>query len=202
MEKNTSRRKFLVRTGIGLGVVIGASIAGCGPLRRMIAQKAEEPSPYKNKAEAYIWFELQPNGDLLLHSPKIEMGQGIHTALAQIAAEELDIDWQKIKVVHATTQHGPVDPSATGGSLSVSGLYEPLRELAATMREIIRTNAATLLGVSVVDVSFKNGVVMAGGKSIELSEIAAKTTNWNVKIDNLSSKYLPNFKLLANLCLV
>jgi isoquinoline 1-oxidoreductase subunit beta len=92
MEKNTSRRKFLVRTGIGLGVVIGASIAGCGPLRRMIAHKAEEPLPYKNKAEAYIWFELQPDGNLLLHSPKVEMGQGIHTALAQISAEELDID--------------------------------------------------------------------------------------------------------------
>ena len=197
MEKNTSRRKFLVRTGIGLGVVIGASIAGCGPLRRMIAKKAEEPLPYKNKAEAYIWFELQPNGDLLLHSPKIEMGQGIHTALAQIAAEELDIDWQKIKVVHATTQHGPVDPSATGGSLSVSGLYEPLRELAATMREIIRINAATILGVSVADVSFKNGVAKAGGKSIELSEIAAKTTNWKIKIDKPKLKTRAEFQIIG-----
>jgi isoquinoline 1-oxidoreductase subunit beta len=198
MEKNTSRRKFLVRTGIGLGVVIGASIAGCGPLRRMIAQKADEsPSPYKNKVEAYIWFELQPNGGLLLHSPKIEMGQGIHTALAQIAAEELDIDWQKIKVVHASTQHGPVDPGVTGGSLSVSGLYEPLRELAATMREIIRINAATLLGVSVADVSFKNGVAMAGGKSIELSDIAQKTTNWNVKIDKPRLKTPAEFQIIG-----
>jgi isoquinoline 1-oxidoreductase subunit beta len=197
MEKKTSRRKFLVRTGIGLGVVIGANIAGCGPLRRMIAKQAEEPSPYKNNAEAYIWFELQPDGALLLHSPKIEMGQGIHTALAQIAAEELGVHWQKIKVVHASTQHGPVDPVSTGGSLSVSGLYEPLRELAATMREIIRANAAALLGVSAADVSFNNGVATAGGKSIELSEIAVKTTNWKVKTDKPKLKTPAEFQIIG-----
>ena len=192
------RRKFLIRTGIGLGVVIGASIAGCGPMRRMLAKRVDEqPPPYKNKDSADLWFELKPNGDLVLYSPKIEMGQGIFTAFAQIAAEELGANWQQIKVVHAPSVRGPLDPLSTGGSLSVSGLWTPLREMAATMREIIKINAATLMGASPDKLTIKEGVVSGNGKSMSFGDIAAKTTNWKVKIDKPQLKSASDYTLIG-----
>ena len=198
IKTSINRRKFLIKTGIGLGIIVGASVAGCGPLRRMIAKQADEsPQGYKNEAAPHVWFELQPNGDLIIYSPKIEMGQGIFTALAQIAAEELDADWQHIKVVHAPSVHGPLDPFSTGGSLSVSGLYQPLREVAAEMRELIKLNAAPLLGVPATALTIKEGVVSGNGKSMTFGEIASKTTNWQTKVAKPILKMPADFKIIG-----
>jgi isoquinoline 1-oxidoreductase subunit beta len=197
-ESPLNRRKFLINAGVGLGVVIGASLTGCGPLRRMLAKRVdEEPPLYKNKDKADLWFELKPNGDLVLYSPKIEMGQGIFTALAQIAAEELGANWQQIKVVHAPSLRGPLDPLSTGGSLSVSGLWVPLREMAATMREIIKINAATLMGTTPDALTIKEGVVSGNGKSMSFGDIAAKTTNWKVKINKPKLKSANEYTVIG-----
>ena len=66
------------------------------------------------------------------------MGQGTFTGLAQIAADELEVDVNQIKIVHAATSTGNIDGLSTGGSTSISGLWQPLRELAATMREMLK----------------------------------------------------------------
>lgn len=193
-----NRRKFLVRTGIGAGLLIGATVLGKGPARRAIAKQVDEGTiPYNNTFDANVWFELTPQGDLVLHSPKIEMGQGIHTALAQIAAEELETDWQRIRVVHASTSHGPIDPTSTGGSLSVPSLYEPLRELAATMREIIRTNAAKLMGVDVAALTVIDGVVQGGGKKMTFAEVAQQTKNWDTDVETPTLKPTSAFKYIG-----
>ena len=75
-NKTINRRGFILKTGVGLGVLLGISVVGCGPLRRTIAQQVDQGPPgYKNDFEAYIWFELQQDGTVILHSPKVEMGQ-------------------------------------------------------------------------------------------------------------------------------
>lgn len=199
MEKKTiSRRGFILKTGMGLGILLGVGVVSCGPLRRTIAQKVDEGPPgYKNEYDAYIWFELQQDGSIVLHSPKVEMGQGIFTALAQIAADELEIDFKNIKVVHATTNHGPIDSLSTGGSLTVSSLYQPLRELAATMREMIKVNAATILNVPANTLSIKNGEVIGANTKISFAEIASKSTNWNIKIEDPILKSRKDFTIIG-----
>jgi isoquinoline 1-oxidoreductase subunit beta len=197
-NKTINRRKFMVRTGVGLGVLFGISVVGCGPVRRMLAQRVDETTlPYKNDDEAHLWFEMKPNNEIILRSPKMEMGQGILTALAQIAAEELEVDWKNIKVVHANTAQGPVDTLVTGGSLSVSGLYEPLRELSATMRELLKANAAKILGGSANDLTVKNGVISGNGKQITYGEIAAKSPSWDIKIDKPKLKSKSEFTIIG-----
>jgi len=199
MEKKTvNRRGFILKTGVGLGVLLGLSVVACGPLRRTIAQKVDEGPPgYKNDSEAYIWFELQQDGTMILHSPKVEMGQGIFTALAQIVADELEMDFKNIKVVHATTSHGPIDSLSTGGSLTISSLYQPLRELAATMREMIKENAATILGVPVNTLTVKNGEVIGANTKLSFAEIALKSINWNIKIEDPILKLSKDFTIIG-----
>jgi isoquinoline 1-oxidoreductase subunit beta len=193
-----NRRNFLIKTGVGLGLLVGIGVVGCGPLRRQIAHKADqEPGGYKNDSPPELWFELKPDGELIIHSPKVEMGQGIFTAIAQIAAEELEADWKQIKVVHASSINRPVDALSTGGSLSVSSLYTPLREVAAMMRELIKANAAILLGVPAKTLTVKDGVVSGKSKSMTFGEIASKTTNWKIEVAKPILKSPSEFKLIG-----
>ena len=91
-----------------------------------------------------------------LHLPNLEMGQGIHTGLAQIAAEELEIELSKICVFHAATNR-LVDPVGTSASNSISSLFTPLLEVSATLRELLRAEAANQFGVQPEDLNLENG---------------------------------------------
>ncbi len=113
---------------------------------------------YSNSAAPNVWFEITADNQVTLHSPKVEMGQGTFTGLAQIAADELEVDISQIRVVHAATSTGSVDPFSTGGSNSISGLWQPLRELAATMREMLKTEAAGIMGVDASTLTVADGV--------------------------------------------
>ena len=180
-KKGFSRRKFMVRSAIGVGVVVGAGYLSKNLVRRYLAGMANTAElPYSNSVPPNIWFEITAENQLILHSPKVEMGQGTFTGLAQLAAEELEVPVERIKVVHASTDTGNIDPFSTGGSTSISGLWQPLRELAATMREMLKAEAAPLLGTSVSSLALSDGVISGDGKSLTYGEIAAQVSEWTV----------------------
>lgn len=180
-KKGFSRRKFLVRSAIGVGVIIGAGYLGRNPARRYLYQFAETIPPYPGDTETpNLWLEVLADNSVIFHSPKVEMGQGTLTALAQMAADELDVKIDQIKVVHADTDSGNIDPLSTGGSTSVASLWVPVRELAATLREMIKAEAAKLLGNDPASLSTANGIVTGGGKSMTYGEIAAQVQEWEI----------------------
>ncbi len=191
-----SRRKFLIRAGIGTGLLFGT--AYCLPIRRKIAEQVNvTESPYIGSTDdPKIWFEVTPDNQVLLHSPKMEMGQGVFTGLAQIAADELEISIEQMKVVHASTASGNIDPFATGGSTSINSLWQPLRELAATMRVMLINAAAQQLGVAASGLSTLNGVISGGGKSITYGEVAAAVTEWEIP-DTPALKDPKNYKYIG-----
>lgn len=194
-NKTQSRRRFLVRSAIGLGVMVGAGMVGCNPVRRYIATQANEMEmAYDNDAPATTWFEVRADNQIILHSPKVEMGQGVLTGMAQLAAEELGVPPERIQVIHARTDRGPVDPLSTGGSNSISGLWQPLRELAATMRVMLTMEAARILGVAPSSLSVKDGVISGEETSITFGEVVAQTTFWEVPQEVPALTARANFK--------
>jgi len=179
--KKVSRRKFLVRGGLGtVGVLAVGTYVFRNPIRRSLLSMAAsmELAYMGDTSDPMIWFEIIEDNKVVLYSPKVEMGQGTFTGLAQIAADELNISFEQMQVVHASTATGNIDGMSTGGSTSVSGLWQPLRELAATMREMIRLRAAELMGVDASVVTIIDGTVSAGDKSMTYAEVAGKTTEW------------------------
>ncbi len=182
IKKGSSRRKFLKRGAIVLGGAIVASYAGCSPMRRFVAQKVENmdfPASLSSLAPDF-WFEVLADNSVLLKSPKMEMGQGIFTGYAMMAAEELGVALEQIKVVPANTITGATDALGTGGSNSTSSLFKPIREVAATMREMLKLAAAKQWGVNASDIKVENGVMTAAGKSMTYAEVSKTTKEWTV----------------------
>lgn len=195
-KKGFSRRKFLVRAGIGVGLLVGTTY--CLPIRRKIAGIANTvEAPYQGSTDdPQIWFEIKPDNTILFHCPKVEMGQGTFTGLAQIAADELEVGIEQIQVVHAATSTGNIDQFSTGGSTSISSLWMPLRELAATMRVMLVNAAAAQLGLAASRLSALNGVVSGGGKSITFGEIVQAVSEWEVP-DTPPLKDVKNYKYIG-----
>jgi isoquinoline 1-oxidoreductase subunit beta len=179
-KKKFSRRKFLTRAGIGLAGTMASLYFGRAPIRRGISGFAADldlPSGVLD-FDTNLWFEVNNDNTITLKSPKVEMGQGIFTGFAMLAAEELDVDLDKIKVVHATSLNGAADLAGTGGSSSTTSLYKNIREVAATLRETLKLAASKTWGVDPSVISTKDGVLTAGDKSISYAELAQKTTDW------------------------
>lgn len=178
--KKFSRRKFFQRGAIVLGGVVVATYLGRGVIRRFAAQLAENmdaPAMIANN-EPLIWFEILPDNTALIKSPKIEMGQGIFTGFAMLAAEELDVSLDQIKVVHANTANGPIDRISTGGSSSTSSLYESIRVMAAYIREMLKETAAKKWGITGDKISTQAGVLSSGENKITYAELAKSTKEW------------------------
>lgn len=173
----------MVRGGLGtVGVLAVGSYIFRNPIRRSILSVANklEPSYMGDTKSPMLWFEITKDNKVLLHSPKVEMGQGTFTGLAQIAADELEVPMEHIKVVHASTATGNIDGMGTGGSTSVAGLWQPLRELAATMRQMVKLEAAKKLGVEVSDITITNGIISGNGKSLNYAEAVEGVTVWDI----------------------
>ena len=182
-KKEISRRRFLVRGGLGtLGVLAVGTFIFRNPIRRKILEQVDGgESPYLGSGmEPMLWFEITKGNHIILYSPKVEMGQGTFTGLAQIAADELEVDISQISVVHAASASGNMDSFATGGSTSIMGLWQPLRELAATMREMLKSEASKIQGWAIEDMMVSKGMVSAEGESLSYAEIAAQVTEWEI----------------------
>ncbi|NNC69379.1 MAG: xanthine dehydrogenase family protein molybdopterin-binding subunit [Flavobacteriaceae bacterium] len=198
-KKKISRRKFLVRGAFGtLGVVAVGAYLFRGNIRRGIADFANtaEPPYMGNTKTPLIWFEINNDNTVTLYSPKVEMGQGTFTGLAQMAADELEVSMQQMNVLHAPTITGNIDNSATGGSTSISSLWYPLRELAATMREMLKNAAAQKLGVQALDLQVQNGIISGEGQTMTYAEVAIGIQNWDIP-DTPPLKDMESYKIIG-----
>ncbi len=181
-KKGVKRRKFLKYSGVGIGLMLGGVWIARNPLRRKVFELAETMiAPYMgDTSDPLLWMQITPENEIILHSSKVEMGQGTFTSLAQLAAEELEVEMDRIKVVHAETGSGNMDGMSTGGSMSVAGLWTPLREMAATLREMLKSKAAEKLEVASNTLTLADGVFSANGKTMTFGAVVEGVTEWNI----------------------
>jgi isoquinoline 1-oxidoreductase beta subunit len=180
-KKGIKRRKFLKYSGLGLGLMIGGVWLARNPIRRKIFDTSETMiPPYMGDTNPLVWIQVTPESKIILHSSKVEMGQGTFTSLAQIVAEELEVSIDQIEVVHATTKTGNIDGFATGGSMSIAALWKPLSEMAATMREMLKTKAAEKLNIDINTLTVEEGKITGGGTTLSYGEIVAGITDWKM----------------------
>jgi len=118
------------------------------------------------------WLKINRDGTVTAFPGKVEIGQGILTALAQIVAEELDVALERLRLAPADTTYSP-DEGMTSGSQSITDGGVALRYAAAEARFLLLQRAAARLGVSLEQLSVADGVVSArSGGSVSYWDLA------------------------------
>ncbi|MFZ2160308.1 MAG: molybdopterin cofactor-binding domain-containing protein, partial [Bradyrhizobium sp.] len=124
------------------------------------------------------WIRFTPEGRVTVSPGKVEIGQGIVTALAQIAADELDVDIGRVQMVRASTAGSP-NEGVTSGSLSVQQSGRAVRHACAEIRQIFLSAASDRLGVGIDALAIEDGTVSGPGN--------VRTSYWelaeNVSLD-------------------
>src|ERR1700693_2734151 len=110
------------------------------------------------------WIRFSSDGHVTPSPGKVEMGQGIVTTLAQIAADELDVDFSRVQMVRASTAASP-NEGVTSGSLSVQQSGRAIRQACAEIRQIFLAAASDQLGVGADALDIKDGTISGPGNS-------------------------------------
>ncbi len=116
------------------------------------------PPSLANNRRLDRWVAIGPNGTLDVRTGKVEIGQGIVSALAQIAAEELDVDYARIRMIAADTVRSP-NEGVTAGSTSTSQSGGALRQACAEVRLAFLEAAAQRLGANLDELTVRDGTI-------------------------------------------
>jgi isoquinoline 1-oxidoreductase subunit beta len=183
MRWKTTRRRFLIGTGtvgvLGVGSYFGFRAAIPSLLESVLVESGGGTGP----TQPLLWFGVDAKTGITIHVPKAEMGQGIQSALAQLAAEELELEPTQLNIhIADSSQTGFAGQYGTYASTSVTSLYQPVRQAAANLREMLRLEAATQLNAPSNEVIALRGACFARtnpSKKLEYTQIvAAKTGEW------------------------
>ena len=140
-----NRRDFIrLSAATGFGLVIGI------PKAALTATAAAELHPL---------IRVGSDGVITLYAQNPEMGQGVKTALPMIIAEELDVDWETIRVEQADWD-ARLDNQFSGGSLSIRLNYAAMRQAGATARAMLVAAASRKLATPEENLATENGHVV------------------------------------------
>src|SRR5687768_8860373 len=159
------RREFLKSAG---AIVVGFSLGGTGVLAQ---QGPRLPGSLNANRMLDGWVRINADGSVTIFTGKCELGQGILTALAQIASDELDVAYERIDMVSADTARTPNEGN-TAGSLSVENSGTALHYACAEARHILLGLAAAKLGVPAEKLAVSDGTISGGGGKVTYAELA------------------------------
>lgn len=173
INKKLSRRQFIGHSAKaigGLAIAINLPVVSIASAENIA--KSTKLTP---------WVLIDTDNSVTIYLGQSEMGQGVYTGLPQILADELDLDWQQIRVeaaygeeAYKTDLNGYV-AQFVGGSLSTSTFYMPLRQSGAAAREVLMQAAANTWSVDISKCYSESGQIKLKGsnKSLTYGQLAA-----------------------------
>jgi CO/xanthine dehydrogenase Mo-binding subunit len=162
-----NRRQFAA--GLG-GTIIAFSLSPTASAKK----QARLPGSLDRNRRLDAWLSINADSTVTVFTGKVELGQGILTALAQIAAEELDIGIDRIAMIAGDTARTP-DEGFTSGSRSIEQSGMALRYACAEARDLLIRLAAHRLDWSYDELTVQDGAVYAPGMhKVSFGELAAE----------------------------
>ncbi|RMD81537.1 MAG: twin-arginine translocation signal domain-containing protein, partial [Candidatus Dadabacteria bacterium] len=174
---NLSRRQFLVRSAAtGSGVVLGIAM---GPT--LFAEKGAAAAVGGRSFTPSIWFTIEQSGRTIMHVGEAEMGQHVGTALAQIIAEELEVDWRDVVLDYPGETRESFETygiiySVNSGSITTE--FDRHSRAGALGRMVLVEAGAKLLNAKTRDCFASNSRVTdrRSGRSLTYAQILSRTT--------------------------
>lgn len=179
LPANPARRGFLRQSALAGGGLMLGSFYGPDALAAVIA-KADAKSAADPKAQfaPSAFIKISSDGSVTLISKQPEIGQGIKTSLPMVLAEELEVNWQDVRIVQ-----GDLNPvygeQWAGGSQSTPINYEDFRKLGAVARSMLQQAAAQTWGVPVAECVAANSAVThtGSGRKLTYGALAVKAAS-------------------------
>ncbi|WP_292492243.1 xanthine dehydrogenase family protein molybdopterin-binding subunit [Mesorhizobium sp.] len=160
VARGLPRRSFLKLTG-ALGLTIGVFPQLALAQSTDAAETARNLEP-TDKPAAFV--QIAPNGEVTVTVNRLEFGQGVHTALPMILAEELDADWTLVRGRLGTNDAAYADPvfgiHITSGSSTIKNSFMQYRELGARARAMLLGAAAARWNMNVSTLHTEGGMVL------------------------------------------
>jgi nicotinate dehydrogenase subunit B len=156
-----SRREFFKTSG-----ALVVSFAAPGAIVEAVAQS--KPALLPNELDS--WIAILPNGRVQAFFGKMDMGQGLDIAVAQIVAEELDVGFDKVDVVMGDTGTS-CNQGGASGSTGVSNGARLLRRAAAEARRVLVERASQQLDVPAAQLTVSDGIVTGAGKKTSYGDL-------------------------------
>ncbi|MFT6318937.1 MAG: CO/xanthine dehydrogenase Mo-binding subunit, partial [Candidatus Azotimanducaceae bacterium] len=155
--------------------MIGASAAGFTlafmPMSLLHSTPAQAMA--SNSFEPTVWYAISATGEITVNIAEAEMGQHVGTALARIVAEELEANWDDVRLNYVDTQ-AQYGYLVTGGSWSIWQNFDLLSRAGAAGKLALLEEGAKLLGVPVTHCIARNSQVVAGADAISYAEIVQR----------------------------
>ncbi len=189
MNIQVSRRNLLKSTG---ALVVSFSLAS--KAGQALAQGAAAKPLALTDVDSFL--AIDKAGKVTVYTGKVDLGTGIRTALAQMAAEELDVPFNSVSMVTGDTMLTP-DQGTTWGSLTIQAAGVQIRNAAATARNFLLEDAAKKLNLKQDDLIVADGVVSGGGKKITYAQLIGGRSFAMKVNDKVQTKDPKAFKLVG-----
>ncbi len=179
LPRHALSRRALLASGGALIVSFSLARAQDTPAAQPPAAEPPKPPPLPGslKTAPFLdsWIRIDADGGVTVLTGKAELGQGIKTALIQVAAEELDVDVRSITIITADTAR-TADEQFTAGSHSMQDSGTAIRHAAAQVREILIGLAAERLNLPAERLQASQGAIVADdGRSVPFGQLVTGT---------------------------
>ncbi|SCW67268.1 xanthine dehydrogenase family protein molybdopterin-binding subunit [Ancylobacter rudongensis] len=167
----TSRRAFL----LGSGALVVSFSLGAEAQEGEVQAGTSAPQPTFTAIDndrLDSWIRVDANSHITVFTGKAELGQGIRTALTQVAAEELEVAPGEIELITADTGRTP-NEGFTAGSMSMPNSGTSIRKAAAQMRRLLVEAAAQTLAVAPESLTLQGKQIRSGDRALSYGEVAA-----------------------------
>jgi len=173
---NVSRREFVIQSSVhGVGFSLGLYL----PLASRAAFASNAAASTDTPPEVNAWVVIQPDDTVIIRIARSEMGQGTLTGLAQMVAEELECDWNKVTTEYPTPGQNLARDKiwrsfSTGGSQGIRGSHNYVRKGGAVARHMLIEAAAEQWNVPMGECSATNSVIShrPSGRTITYGKVA------------------------------
>src|SRR5438552_18571066 len=194
------RREFMKTSG---ALIVSFS----APVAQVMAQAAGKPALVPGELDS--WIAVLPNGSVQAFFGKMDMGQGLDVAVAQIVAEELDVGFDRVAVLMGDTGTS-CNQGGASGSTGVSNGARLMRRAAAEARRVLVERGSEKMGTPVADLRVEDGVVIGPkGKASYADLVGGRyfhhKVEWNNKVGNpmdikvpAQSKAPADYKVVGN----
>ena len=179
-----TRRAFLVASG---ALIVG--VTSLDGAEAVAAVSPRKPPLTPSQLDSYL--AIEPDGTIVVFYGRIDGGQGLETSIAQMVAEELDVNFERVRMVMSDTSR-TVNMGGASGALGVSRSGMQLRSCAAEARRLLLTIAQKPLGIPADRLTVSDGVIHAvddPAKKISYAELIGGRyfdahLDWNGKYGN------------------